>query len=619
MESCVCVEQGRSTHYLPPGRHVTDFATGDCGKGVWEPTLLEHGRTAYVDSQPESDPMISQFLQWMTFCNEKHTRKRCMPSNPQLPLRVIDVGSFDGTKEPFLSVGEGRKGIYVTLSYRWGSGMHYKMTTTSLESMKARMTMSDLPKTMHDAIRITRRFGTQYIWIDALCIIQNSKDDWQAQSALMYQIYSDSWLNISADRAQNADMGFLQQRGILPIRSCVIPNSLAEGCSSSRLAILPQLPHQTDQYLEGPFSRGWIFQERLFSRRVLHFGHFENAWQCHGGRATERMPLIKAVAGRELHDHRIDVHQDFPPGLQLAKCYDEQIWWCLRDWYREVALFSYTNFTNETDKFPAIAGLAKVYQMWLKGQSQYFAGIWGVDFPSGLAWRNASVRGAVSPNMTLASESRRRGRHFAINDLNAGRLHPHEDGYIAPSFSWASVTFPIHYDFKSKPEFDTCGRRSIGSIAKALTLVEVNVEHQGNAFGQVLNGWIKVRGITILYSKFLRLPQFRKRTKDFTALILDNGHYNPDPKSLPPSVILLFLRLLHYERAASNWDAMVLVPIGALNDEYRRVGYLVVAGDSGHPSLPIVDLGPNFLGSSRPRPYDDEYFAGWDGAELKIV
>jgi hypothetical protein len=102
--------------------------------------------TAYVDMDPMSDAMVSQISQWISHCDKDHEDFHCIPSDPHLPLRVIDVGSFDGSRAPFLSIGKGRKGTYVTLSYRWGSVKHYRLTLDSLEGMTRKIPLHDLPK-----------------------------------------------------------------------------------------------------------------------------------------------------------------------------------------------------------------------------------------------------------------------------------------------------------------------------------------------------------------------------------------------------------------------------------------------------------------------------------------
>jgi len=89
--------------------YVADHFIGDCGRGVWETSLLERSATAHVEPLPDSELMISQILQWVAMCNRRGHNNPCVAKDTELPCRVIDVGSLDGTKGPFLTLGRGRK------------------------------------------------------------------------------------------------------------------------------------------------------------------------------------------------------------------------------------------------------------------------------------------------------------------------------------------------------------------------------------------------------------------------------------------------------------------------------------------------------------------------------
>ena len=67
--------------------------------------------------------------------------------------------------------------------------------------------MTDIPKTFQDAVLITRKLGYRYLWIDSLCIIQDSASDWQIESVKMADIYFNAVVNISADASPRSDSG----------------------------------------------------------------------------------------------------------------------------------------------------------------------------------------------------------------------------------------------------------------------------------------------------------------------------------------------------------------------------------------------------------------------------
>lgn len=274
----------------------------DCETGVWEPPLIatvNGGQTRYIGLDPASRDSFNLCRRWLAECVDKH--EICNPlDSGTFPLRVINVGELrpDGSySEPFLHIHAAQKGKYATLSYRWGSGMPFVTTSKNLEQHTTTMPMDTLPKQFQDVVLVTRQLGIQYVWIDSLCIIQDSVQDWQEQSALMGQIYADAWLNISISGEANMEKGFLNKRNILNLRSCRHPSLLKksedqDGTSTSiPKVICANVPrHDRLQDRDVLNSRGWILQERALSRRTLHFGLHEIYWECLVHCASEREP-----------------------------------------------------------------------------------------------------------------------------------------------------------------------------------------------------------------------------------------------------------------------------------------------------------------------------------------
>lgn len=99
---------------------------------------------------------------------------------------------------------------YVTLSHCWGPPEHHgpKLSTENMAEFEAGVKISSLPKTFRDAIRFAARLPqVGFIWIDSLCIKQGDLEDWLTESARMNQVYSKSFLNISATAASDSNGG----------------------------------------------------------------------------------------------------------------------------------------------------------------------------------------------------------------------------------------------------------------------------------------------------------------------------------------------------------------------------------------------------------------------------
>jgi Heterokaryon incompatibility protein (HET) len=98
-------------------------------------------------------------------------------------------------------------------------------TTDTLSERKAGIPMDLLPKMFQDAIIITRNLNQRYLWIDSLCILQNSHEDWEQEAAKMHLVYRDAYLTISADAGT---LGCLVPRDPLSIRPCMLEEAFGE-------------------------------------------------------------------------------------------------------------------------------------------------------------------------------------------------------------------------------------------------------------------------------------------------------------------------------------------------------------------------------------------------------
>jgi hypothetical protein len=175
-----------------------------------------------IESLPKSpgvDPASLEFrgsnetfrlvLGWLIACLTCHSD--CInaeSSLPNLPSRIIDVGPPDGLKDPVLRELPGVRGRYVALSHRWGDISFAKLTKSNLNDRLSRIPFGSLTKVMQDAVIVTRRFGIRYLWIDALCIIQDSHSDWSKEACNMADVYRYTLFSIAADASEDHSDGF---------------------------------------------------------------------------------------------------------------------------------------------------------------------------------------------------------------------------------------------------------------------------------------------------------------------------------------------------------------------------------------------------------------------------
>ncbi|KAH8682830.1 heterokaryon incompatibility protein-domain-containing protein [Tricladium varicosporioides] len=168
-----------------------------------------------VPLDTESEICHTIALTWLHECYTNHTECRvAMNASPWCPTRLIDVRTPTG--DPRLVVSADMNGLsavpYVCLSHLWDAGSVFPLTTANEDDLRQQIPFADLSPTFQDAIRFTRRLGVRFLWIDSLCILQDSISDWRIESALMDKVYEYSICNIAATAASENSGGLYQRR-----------------------------------------------------------------------------------------------------------------------------------------------------------------------------------------------------------------------------------------------------------------------------------------------------------------------------------------------------------------------------------------------------------------------
>jgi hypothetical protein len=338
----------------------------------------------------------------------------CGPSDavPRLPTRVIDIGR--SASDLKLSESRGRHAKYTALSHCWGTS---PIWTTTVKNQRLPH-YSQLPGNFQDAIAVTRLLGLQYLWIDSLCILQDSADDWEIECANMADIYRNAEVTIFVrDNTSSSPGGFLKDVGCKIFKSC----QLDDGLTISNQQI-ESPPKRAPIPFGGVDRRGWILQEKLLSRRLLHFSKQMMCWQCCNYTCFEGLHHaipINAWSGSG-YVQKLALDQLEKRGTQNVYTY----------WYEIVRDYTGRQLTKLTDKFPALSGLALVFEGILR--DTYLAGLWKNDFVWGLCWKSAPPW-YYSPGQKLANTSSGDYRQTRATE------------WIAPSWSWASCNRAISW------------------------------------------------------------------------------------------------------------------------------------------------------------------------------
>lgn len=237
-----------------------------------------NGKEVSVNAIPcgdtSSDAAMDRAKKWLDQCVNHHDKCGKGDEKPA-PARLIDV-RIDETRDVRLVELNGSLCNYVCLSHCWVETQSIKTTKETLQQRKDRIVWDSLCSTFQDVITVIRRLGLPYVWIDSLCIVQDDNDDWQREAANMSAIYESAQLTIVATRSPNHDGGcFSKTKPHFETHEVSVSPPDEDKLTLYLRQMMPHykgLVSSLEQATEFPIlDRGWVYQERLLSRRVLHF------------------------------------------------------------------------------------------------------------------------------------------------------------------------------------------------------------------------------------------------------------------------------------------------------------------------------------------------------------
>jgi hypothetical protein len=233
----------------------------------------------------------------MDQCTNGHVRCNAAVPEGWSPTRLLDVGtSQDDLVQLVTGDGINLEWPYATFSHCWGREPFRKTTSATLsEFLDVGIRLERLRRTFREAIDITRRLKLRYLWIDALCIIQDSADDWTKEVNLMSEVYRYSFLNIAATGAKDISEGCFwdrNERNMLPTEVHIQWHNSQQDRTKEVAAFDYSVVLEANMWArkltKEPLNRrGWILQERILPNRVLHFGSEQLFWECRESVACE--------------------------------------------------------------------------------------------------------------------------------------------------------------------------------------------------------------------------------------------------------------------------------------------------------------------------------------------
>jgi hypothetical protein len=414
---------------------------------------LSCGRKGPTDKVREQAEIA---LKWLRDCDESHAQCAALSmGDVRLPTRLIRV---NGPTDSLVQVVDTREtlttGPYITLSYCWGQSTTVRLLLTNLDKMKKTGFPTDsLPKTLRDAITFTRKLGISYLWIDSLCIIQDSIADWEAEAIKMGEVYSQSYCNLAATYSSECDGGLFWDENPYSVCPIVLTPQL-QPILAEPVVLFDRNMWQMRIRTSSPLNnRGWVLQERLMALRTIHFTYDQILWECRQTRRAQHFHLRLPCddedwpgnKGKWVNIYSLRNLQAPVEGVDLKLL-----------WNAIVHTYTTCRLTFPRDKLVAIGAIAA--HIAAQTGDEYVAGLWRRDMPQNLAWTPMPYRGRLPPT------------------------------YRSPSWSWAAIDGPVpisvpHYAENPTPlvAIETCTIRSA----------------TGSRFGPITGAELRLRGLLV--------------------------------------------------------------------------------------------------------------------------
>lgn len=398
--------------------------------------------------------------------------------NATLPRRLLDLKCLDVSQARLsLDKEEREHSPYATLSYQWGPNPESmkQLTRLGVDAMARSININALPRIFQEAMEATRRLGIRYLWIDALCIVQDDPQDLADECSVMDEIYRGAICNIAAG-VGDRNSGLFAKRQPNQVRPLLVDlRWRGFGFGARR--------YDDYDYMHGPFfilernyrptlvlsaplsCRAWVLQERLLSPRTLHFGRDQVFWESERFAACECFPQGYPKPSLQMNFDEMAPIRRINKALQSQRHIEDNSHYFIREWNEIIRMYSKCAITKESDKLVALSGLARHTHKGLNSYT-YHAGLWSCEMLQSLLWRIENGKAADgSPSKRL--------HHASV-----------------PSWSWLSVNGVVE---PRDPLDPVMTRRPLAEIVTYVT-IPISLTHP---FGNVDKAHIVMSGCLV--------------------------------------------------------------------------------------------------------------------------
>ncbi|CAI6336393.1 unnamed protein product [Periconia digitata] len=278
---------------------------------------------------------------------------------------------------------------FVALSYVWGKDTRASLLTATRKTIEAYkkeggLVASDMPQTIEDAMNACTKLGTNYLWADRLCIIQDDPEDKMHQIMAMNDIYESASLVLVSAYGDSMDFGI---DGVSRSRSVTQHHIDVSGL---------RLTNLVRESAEDPLSlwqtRGWTYQEAVCAKRLLHFTNTRAYYECQTSTYYE-----------DMYNPEAEIDEFTTYGVRLD---GEDL--VFDAFERHLANYSSRKLSFPSDVYNAFIGIANL--LYGPNYNQlFFYGLPKIDFDRALRWHAwngvNSIQRAESSTLTCPSWS----------------------------------------------------------------------------------------------------------------------------------------------------------------------------------------------------------------------
>ncbi|KAK8052489.1 hypothetical protein PG993_003874 [Apiospora rasikravindrae] len=481
---------------------------------------------------------------WLSKCLKEH--RLCAENDDAArvvrPKRLLQLDDTISLVDSTVATGHD----YVALSHCWGRQVLVPRLLKDTEAeLRAGVGLSYLPQTFQHAVLITKKLGFRFLWIDSLCIIQDSAEDWRDQAEIMALVYNNSVLTIAALKSSGSHEGcFTDARNPLRLRPCV-SDKLGVSVSSWDFGRLWEVEVNSSGYGASPLhSRAWVVQERYSAPRTLLYGANGIYWECRCAQASEAHYCDVAwddEANKKTWLQRLEIGstddaQQHSNGTATKK--SAVVSW--KDhWIGLLKTYSSCQLTQSTDKIIAVTGLIKEIERRSKAKPRCILGLWDYDLPGMVLWYRT-----------------RDSAHFATDII--GRLDNN-----MPTWTWASVEGRCSY-LVSGGEIEWQAAVSIDQTAVPATMK--------------IKTWS--RQVMLDEDDAIQLDPDDPKTglKGWGGDLDETYSWFPDSERPGPDVKLCAVPMQRVRIASGLWVARCLVLTACMKEvgEFTRVGVVFI-------------------------------------------